>query len=88
MKNTKAVKNVNRLQKAIAKMRKYIAFYMKEKEIALCVSAGNSKIGRIKNISIAPILSCAGVCKYCMEHCYDIKAVLQYTNVAKARARN
>ena len=88
MKKSKNVKKANRLQKAIAKLKKYVSEYMKEKEIVLCVSQGNSKIGRIKNISIAPILSCAGVCKHCMQHCYDIKAVLQYTNVAKARARN
>ena len=54
----------------------------------LCVSDGNEKIGRIKNVSVAPILTCKGVCNTCVNHCYDLKAVLQYPGTAKARARN
>lgn len=86
----KAVKAVkaSRVKKAVSILKKWIRYYFKRKYIELCISDGNGKIGRIKNISIAPILSCAGVCNHCMEHCYDLKAVLQYVDVAKARARN
>lgn len=76
-------------KKAVKLLKSAIAFFMACKgDIQLCISNGNSKIGRIKNISIAPIISCAGICKFCMNHCYDIKAVLQYKNVLHARARN
>lgn len=78
----------NRITKAVRRLKEDIALYASFSHLKLCVSNGNSKIGRIKNISVAPILSCAGICKTCMHHCYDIKAVLQYRNVSKARARN
>lgn len=82
------MKKSSRIRKAVAKLQKYISMYLAATAISLCISQGNSKIGRIKNISVAPILSCNGVCGTCAEHCYDIKAVLQYKEVAKARARN
>lgn len=80
---------MNRVKKAVEILKKEIAAYnAASNPIDLCVSAGNGKIGRIKNISVAPILSCTGACGSCAQHCYDIKAVLQYPEVAKARARN
>ena len=57
-------------------------------DIALCISDGNVKIGRVMNVSIPPILSC-GNCGECMKICYDIKACCQYPNtVIDARIRN
>lgn len=51
------------------------------------ISKGNRKIGRVMNVSLAPILTCAN-CSECSRLCYDIKANIQYGNVLKARARN
>lgn len=55
--------------------------------VTMCISKGNRKIGRVMNVSLAPVLTCAN-CSECKMLCYDIKAVLQYRNVADARARN
>ena len=57
-------------------------------EIKMAISAGNRKIGRVMNVSLPPVLTCAN-CKECMFYCYDIKACLQYPNtVIDARVRN
>ena len=57
-------------------------------ELTVTISKGNRKIGRVMNVSLPPILTCAN-CKECMYYCYDVKAVLQYPrNVATARAKN
>ena len=54
----------------------------------LCISSGNRKIGRVMNVSVAPLVTCHN-CKECMFFCYDIKACVQYSNtVIDARARN
>lgn len=51
------------------------------------ISKGNRKIGRVMNVSIAPLLSCRSDCP-CRVFCYDIKACLQYTGVRLARVKN
>lgn len=55
-------------------------------DIKLAISYGNKKIGRVMNVSIAPLLSCLN--GPCWSFCYDIKAVVQYANVRSARCRN
>ena len=56
--------------------------------IKMAISKGNRKIGRVMNVSLPPILTCAN-CKECMCLCYDIKACAQYPDtVIDARARN
>ena len=76
-------------RKAVALLKAAIRKYSKRKNsYDICISKGNSKIGWIKNISVAPIIACSGICKFCMDHCYDIKSVLQYKDVVNARARN
>lgn len=57
-------------------------------DIRICISKGNVKIGRVMNVSLPPIMTCAN-CKECKHFCYDIKACLQYPNtVIDARIRN
>ena len=56
--------------------------------LKVSISDGNKKIGRVMNVSLAPIVTCGSMCKYCKRHCYDIKACLQYENVRIARAKN
>lgn len=57
-------------------------------EIMLSISKGNRKIGRVMNVSLMPIMTCAN-CSGCMHYCYDVKACLQYPhNVLDARIRN
>ena len=57
-------------------------------EIKICISAGNRKIGKVLNVSLPPIKTCAN-CSGCMWLCYDVKACLQYPNtVIDARVRN
>jgi len=68
---------------AIAKIRR-----MDPKDIAICISNGNRKIGRAMNVSTMPCHDCRN-CKFCKGYCYDIKANLFHTNtVLPARARN
>lgn len=59
--------------------------------LELCISKGNSKIGKVMNVSLVPIDTCGGCisgrCK-CWEICYDIRSCVQYDNVMKARVRN
>lgn len=47
------------------------------------ISKGNSKIGKIPNISIRPILDC-GNCSACKSKCYAMKAYRQYPGTRKA----
>lgn len=57
-------------------------------DIEMCISDGNSKIGRVMNVSLMPVMTC-GNCKECKYLCYDIKACLQYPGtVINARMRN
>lgn len=65
---------------------KYAA--MDPKDIKLCLSTGNRKIGRVMNVSLMPIVTCHN-CSECKFFCYDIKACLQYpATVIDARMRN
>jgi len=58
------------------------------KEIKMCISSGNKKIGKTLNVSLPPIMTCAN-CKECKHLCYDVKACLQYPDtVIDARMRN
>jgi hypothetical protein len=53
----------------------------------LKISEGNSKIGRVPNISLPPIKSCRlGV--PCFKDCYAMKAYRQYANVRSAWDNN
>lgn len=57
-------------------------------QIKMAISKGNRKIGRVMNVSLPPIMTCAN-CKECKYLCYDVKACLQYPNtVIDARIRN
>ena len=81
----------------IEKIRKMMAIAMEygkkfgtmdASEIAICISNGNRKIGRVMNVSLMPVMTCAN-CKECKYLCYDIKACLQYPDtVINARMRN
>ena len=67
-----------------------IHYYTRQdvKDYMLCISKGNRKIGRVMNVSLAPMITCPN-CSECKYLCYDIKACLQYPNtVIDARARN
>lgn len=57
-------------------------------DITMCISNGNSKIGKVMNVSLMPVITC-GNCKECKGFCYDIKACLRYPDtVINARMRN
>lgn len=61
---------------------------MDPKDIKICISCGNTKIGRVLNVSTMPCHDCKN-CSHCLPYCYDIKADLFHTNtVLPARARN
>lgn len=79
------------LKKIVSGLKKEIENYSSDllegKTINIVISAGNSKIGKCMNVSLAPIITC-GNCKECKGFCYDVKACLQYENVRKARAKN
>lgn len=57
-------------------------------EIKMCISTGNTKIGKVMNVSLMPIMTC-GHCEHCMGYCYDVKACVRYPDtVINARMRN
>ena len=84
--------SIESIRKAVSGLNDHIKFYsdaIKSGEtLKVSISTGNKKIGRVMNVSLAPIVTCGSACNVCMGLCYDIKAVLQYGNVMKARARN
>lgn len=82
------------IKKYVRKMRECMDAYREkyntnefETFCDVSISMGNKKIGRVMNVSLAPIITCAN-CSECLHLCYDIKANIQYGNVLKARARN
>lgn len=90
----KAVKksgySIETIRKVVTMLKAAVDKYMAMPidEIKLCISKGNSKIGKVLNVSLPPILSC-GNCKECKHFCYDIRACVQYAkSVINARARN
>lgn len=54
-----------------------------------CISKGNTKIGKVLNVSLMPIKSC-GNCRGCCHYCYDVKACTgqHWKAVLDARVRN
>lgn len=88
-KDSKEEKAVIRAKKAVEKIRSYAQEFMKAPidELNVVITKGNKKIGRVLNVSLAPIVTCMN-CSGCLKLCYDIKAILQYKNVAIARAKN
>ena len=54
--------------------------------LSVCVTTGNSKIGRALNVSLPAIFSCPN-CKGCAHLCYDVNDC-RYSGVMRARARN
>lgn len=76
------------LRKYWDKLRVKIEYYARDlSNYHVCITAGNSKIGKTWNVSLAPLESC-GNCSHCAPWCYDIKSGIQYGNVLNARARN
>ena len=80
---------IETIRALMARMRALLAMYltMRAADIRMCISAGNRKIGRVMNVSLPPIVSCAN-CSGCAGICYDIKACLQYASCMDARIRN
>lgn len=79
------VKTVKALKAAVST---YKANIENGEQVNICISSGNKKIGRVLNVSLAPIMTCPN-CSGCKAFCYDVKAVNQYSNtVLPARARN
>lgn len=81
--------SVESLRKLMRLWRLWKAFYVAigAAFLNVAITKGNTKIGRVLNVSLMPIITCAN-CKVCHGYCYDIKACLQYLNVLKARVRN
>ena len=79
------------IAKIVAALMALVNYYMNILEnggiVKLVISAGNSKIGRCMNVSLAPVVTCRN-CSLCKCFCYDVKACLQYANVRIARAKN
>lgn len=80
------------LKKVVTALRAAIDHYKTEiengKELKVSIPAGNVKLGRVMNVSLAPVIACGAMCKHCIRLCYDLKACLQYINVLLARGRN
>lgn len=81
--------SINSLRKLMKKATELINHYasLPAEQIKICISKGNRKIGRVMNVSLLPIKTCANA-SGCHRICYDVKACLQYVNVLDARVRN
>lgn len=90
-KNTTAGYSPETLAKVVTMLKGKTAEYIARGNadtIRMAISSGNRKIGRVMNVSLPPIVTCAN-CAGCRHYCYDVKACLQYSNtVVDARARN
>ena len=76
------------IRKVVSNAKVMMKHYEKETEIPMCISDGNSKIGRVINVSLMPILTCAN-CAECQFLCYDVKACVRFQNsTLDARVRN
>jgi hypothetical protein len=53
----------------------------------LKVSKGNTKLGKIPNVSTLPVKDC-GSCDFCKKDCYALRIVKRYPNVKKAWKNN
>ena len=85
---------LNTIRKVTKSLRAAVLAYRQQirsdgvDSVRMAISQGNRKIGRVMNVSLPPILTCAN-CSECKFLCYDIKACNQYPNtVIDARARN
>ena len=79
--------SISKVDNLMAARRAYYAPIAVD-HIKMAISTGNRKIGRVMNVSLPPIMTCAN-CKECKYLCYDVKACLQYPNtVIDARIRN
>ena len=56
-------------------------------DLNVVITTGNKKIGKVMNVSLAPVLTCPN-CGECSKHCYDVSAALLRPNVRRARAIN
>ena len=55
--------------------------------LRLHVAPGNTKLGRVPNVSLRPVLDCVN-CSTCKRDCYALKAWRQYPSVRKAWTAN
>jgi hypothetical protein len=53
----------------------------------MIISKGNSKLGKIPNVSLIPIKDCKN-CKFCSKDCYALKSWKMYPNARKAWTEN
>jgi hypothetical protein len=53
----------------------------------ISISTGNSKLGKISNVSLTPVESC-GNAELCKDDCYALGPYKQYPNVKKSWDRN
>lgn len=80
------------IEKVVKNLKEKVAYFRAEIENGsdpkkARISDGNRKIGKVLNVSLAPILTC-GNCKECKSFCYDIKACFAYPTALNARAYN
>ncbi len=78
------------IKRMIASANGYKAKYEKVDIAAVkpCISTGNTKIGRVLNVSLMPVMTC-GNCEHCMGYCYDVKSCVRFPDtVIDARMRN
>ena len=79
------------LRKVTADLRERVWYYAEQLRngvmMKLSISAGNRKIGRVWNISLAPVISC-GNCAECSHFCYAVGSVIAYHTAAAAWSKN
>ena len=82
------MKHSKKVQNYLNKLNDARNAYKKEsiENLTISVSLGNSKIGKVLNVSLAPVVDCP-VCSMCENECYDI-IDCRYTFTLLARARN
>lgn len=93
MRKGENMKNSNKtIKRYVSTINELTAEYNKTSEYLLpvCITKGNSKIGKSLNVSLPAVISC-GNCADCVHYCYAIANTIYRGwngSVIKARARN
>jgi len=81
--------NLNNLRHMSRAISHYRALYKHGISLHVTISTGNDKIGRVKNVSLLPYLTCSPICVgSCAGDCYAGKLAAIYGSTLNAWAKN
>ena len=77
----------NTLEKARASFDSFRAQIVNGEKLTVSISKGNSKIGKVMNVSTMPVITCLN-CGVCRNICYAMRSATQYTTAREAWCKN